>query len=113
MGSPISGIIAEIFLQNFEDENIKHLLDSKNIAFYTRYVDDILIIYDKTRLSSHTINTHVNNIRSNIKLNPTYEQYRSIDFLELTITRKHNLKWTYIENRPTRIQLSTFFQIIQ
>jgi hypothetical protein len=28
MGSPISGIIAEIFLQNFE-ENIKHLLDAK------------------------------------------------------------------------------------
>jgi hypothetical protein len=54
MGSPISGIIAEIFLQNFEDENIKHLLDSKNIAFYTRYVDDILIIYDTTRLSSVT-----------------------------------------------------------
>jgi hypothetical protein len=40
MGSPISGIIAEIFLQHFEDINIKHLLDTKNLPFYTRYVDD-------------------------------------------------------------------------
>ena len=29
MGSPISGIIAKIFLQHFEDKNIKHLLDTK------------------------------------------------------------------------------------
>ena len=85
MGFPISGIIAEIFLQNFEDENIKHLLDAKTLAFYTRYVDDILIIYDTTNISSHTINTYVNNINSNIKLNPTYEQHRSVDFLDLTI----------------------------
>jgi hypothetical protein len=72
MGSPIYGIIAEIFLQHFEDTNIKHLLDTKNLAFYTRYVDDILIIYDMTRSCSRTINTYINNIHSNIKLNPTY-----------------------------------------
>jgi len=83
MGSPISGLIAEIFLQHFEDTNIKHLLDTKNLAFYTRYIDDILIIYDTTRIRSHTINTYINNIHSNITLNPTYEQHRSIDFLTL------------------------------
>jgi retron-type reverse transcriptase len=31
MGSPISGIVAEIFLQNIENTHIKHLLDTKNI----------------------------------------------------------------------------------
>jgi len=41
MGSPISGIIAEIFLQHFEDIYVEYLLDTKNLAFYTRYVDDI------------------------------------------------------------------------
>jgi hypothetical protein len=74
MGSPISGIIAELFLQHFEDNNIKHLLDTKSIAFCARYVDDILITYDTTRIVPHTINTYANNIHSNIKLNPTYEQ---------------------------------------
>jgi hypothetical protein len=46
MGSPISGMIAEIFLQNIENTHIKHLLDTKNIIYYTRYVEDILIIHD-------------------------------------------------------------------
>jgi hypothetical protein len=101
MGSPISGIIAEIFLQNFEDENIKHLLDAKNLAFYTRYVDDILIRYDTTKVSSHTINTYVNNTHSNIKLNPTHEQHGSIDFLDLIITRKHKRLEVDIYKKPT------------
>jgi hypothetical protein len=35
MGSSISGLIAEIFLQYYEDANIKHLLGTKGIAFYT------------------------------------------------------------------------------
>ena len=34
MGSQLSGLIAEIFLQHYEDKNIKHLFDTKNIAFY-------------------------------------------------------------------------------
>jgi len=88
MGSPISSLIAEIFLQQYEDKNIKHLLDTKNIAYYARYVDDILIIFDTTKISLHTITRYINNIHSNIKLNTTYEQHSSIDFLDL-ITHQH------------------------
>jgi len=46
MGSSISNTIAEIFLQHIENTHLKQLLDTKNIIFYTRYVDDILLIYD-------------------------------------------------------------------
>jgi hypothetical protein len=53
IGSPISSLIAEIFLQQYEDKNIKHLIDTKNIAYYPRYVDDILIIFD-TKKSGYT-----------------------------------------------------------
>ena len=42
MGSPISGTIAEIFLQ-YEDA-YKTTLRHQKIAYYARYVDDILII---------------------------------------------------------------------
>ena len=45
VGSPISSTIAEIFLQYLEDIHIKKLLDTKNIIFYTRYVDDISKMY--------------------------------------------------------------------
>jgi len=59
MGSPISNLAAEIFLQHYEDIHIKQLLDTKNIALYTRYVDDILIIYDIRKIQPQTINTHI------------------------------------------------------
>jgi hypothetical protein len=67
---------------------IKQLLDTKNILLYTRYVDDILIIYDTTRTLPHAINAHINQIHDNIKLNPTYENNMCINFLDLTITRQ-------------------------
>ena len=45
IGSPISNTIAEIFLQNLKQLYLKQLLDANTIIVYTRYVDDILIIY--------------------------------------------------------------------
>jgi len=71
MGSPISSLIAEIFLQHYEDANIKQLVDMMSIALYVRYVDDMLVIYDTTKINLHTINTYINKIHNNIKLNPT------------------------------------------
>ena len=59
MGSSISSLIAEIFLQHYEDANIKQLMDMKSIALYVRYVvDDILVIYDTTKINLHT-STHM------------------------------------------------------
>ena len=37
MGSPISGTMAEVFLQQLENSIIKHLIDTKILPFYTRY----------------------------------------------------------------------------
>jgi hypothetical protein len=47
--SPLSGLVAEIFLQYFELHIVKHSLETKSIIFYRRYVDDILILYDESR----------------------------------------------------------------
>jgi hypothetical protein len=49
MGSSLSGILAEIFLQNLEQHRIKHLLEDGNIIYYNRYVDDIFIIYNQAK----------------------------------------------------------------
>jgi hypothetical protein len=74
MGSPISSIMAEIFLQHLEEQCIKQLLDSRNIIFYTRYVDDILIIYDSNKIQPKLFETHIHQIHSSIKLNRTQEK---------------------------------------
>jgi hypothetical protein len=59
MGSPISGLIAEIFQHHNENKRMKLILDTKCIAFYTRLVNDILVIYDSTQLGPQDINTYI------------------------------------------------------
>jgi len=90
MGSPISSTIAEIFLQHLEDIHIKQILDTKNITFYTRYVNDILIIYNTKQTNPNLFNKYINQIHTNIKLNPTYESNGCISFLDLLIIRKES-----------------------
>jgi len=53
----ISGLIGEIFLQSLERTNIKALLDTKHMIFYTKNTDDILIIYNKAQINLD-INKH-------------------------------------------------------
>ena len=57
MGSLISSLIAEIYLQHYEDVHIKQLLHMKSIALYVRYVDDILVTHN-TKINLYTINTY-------------------------------------------------------
>ena len=74
MGSPISGFIAEILLQSLEHTHIKPLLYTKRIILYTRYIDDILMIYNAAQISLDTITRYANSINSNLELNPTPEK---------------------------------------
>jgi len=111
MGSPIFSLIAEIFLQHYEDANVKQLLDTKSIALYVRYVVDILrvVIFDTTKINLHTINTYINKMHSNIKLNPTYEEHSSRAFLDLTLTRKHTKLEVDIYRKPTTTDTTITF----
>ena len=68
MGSPISSTIAEIYIQYFENMYIKHWIESTEIIFYKRYVDDILIVYDKHKTNAHDIFKEINKIDKNLNL---------------------------------------------
>ena len=85
MGSPISSTIAETFLQHMENTLMKQLFDTKNIAFYTRYVDDILLTYNSQRITPKTIHNYINEVLPNLQLNPTYKNNDSINFMDLLI----------------------------
>ena len=75
MGSPISSIIAEIFLQYYENVFIKQLLESRNIIYYTRYVSDIFIIglYNKTIIAPDRLTNNMKRIHKDIIFKPTPE----------------------------------------
>jgi hypothetical protein len=118
MGSPVSGITAEIFLQHLERTHIKFLLETKHIAFYARYVDDILIIYNATHTNPDTITQYANSMRHSLQLNPTRESKGQINFLirndsqlEIDVFRKPTTTDTtvnYKSNLPSEHKLSAY-----
>ena len=109
MGSPISGTVAEIFLQQLEKTHIKHLIDSKHLIFCARYMDDILIIYDSTHISLTNIQHYVDTILGNIKLNAKHETNNKVNFLELSITRKPTSLELDIYRKPTVMDITINF----
>ena len=72
MGSPLSRVLACIYLEFLESGPFKYIIS--NTAHYFRYRDNILLIYPKG-LDLHSITDRLNNvepfIRSHMNLNPT------------------------------------------
>jgi hypothetical protein len=100
MGSPISNTVAEIFLQYLENTHLKHVLESKHIVFYTRYVDDILMIYNTKYTTPETIHQHINKTNPNLQFTPSHE-HNSISFLDLLLIRQPDKIETDIYQKPT------------
>jgi hypothetical protein len=101
MDSPISGTMAEVFLQQLENSIIKHLIDAKILSFYTRYVDDIFLIYYSTHTNPNNILQYIDTIHSSIQLNPTMESTNNVNFLDLSITRRPTCLGISIFRKPT------------
>ena len=101
MGSPISGTIAEIFLQHLEHTHIRPLIESKQLLYYTRYMDDILVIYDTDNTNQDKLTQHANSMQNNLQFNPTQESNAHINFLDLTIIRRTSHLEIDIYRKPT------------
>lgn len=103
MGSPLSPLLAEIFMNKLETE---HVMSQKNpyfkhIVYYHRYVDDVLIAWKGTDRQLTSFITYMNKIHEKIKFTLEKEIDQSLNFLDLTITRnneKHDFK---IYRKPT------------
>ena len=64
MGSPVSGILAEIFISHLEQEYILSTNKNKYIHIRYRYpyVDDILFLYKGKKRQVHRFQQHINTI---------------------------------------------------
>lgn len=88
MRLPLSGTIAEVFLQYHEQLYVKHLLEKQTITYYTRYTNDILIIFDSTKTTVNEIQKQTKNIHKNMKLKLNMESNSNIEYLDPLITRQ-------------------------
>jgi len=74
MGSPTSSIMAEVYLQYIEETHVNQWLNSKEITYYKRYVDDILIIYDQSKTNEQIILHEINKIYKNLQFKVSTEE---------------------------------------
>jgi hypothetical protein len=101
MGTPLSSLVAELFLQYFELHTVKHSLETKSIIFYTRYVDDILSLYVESLTNVSTLTGTLNKINSNLIFTPFHEVEGQVSFLNLWIIRNNSSLEIDIFSKPT------------
>jgi len=101
MGSPISGTVAEMYIQYVEAIHIKQWWETGEICYYKRYVDDILIIYNNHKIKNSTIKQRINTIDKNLEFKMTPENSNTINFLDLTLHRNSNNIELSMYRKPT------------
>jgi predicted lactoylglutathione lyase len=101
MGSPISSTLAEIYLQYLEEKYMKHYLEHKDIVYYRRYVDDLLIVYDQSRRNADKILNSINHIDNHLEFKISEEVNNTLQDLDLSISRSENNIELVIYRKPT------------
>ena len=104
MGSPISPIVANLFMEDLEVQAIR--TSPTPPSLWKRFVDDTFTIIKKEDRSSFL--QHLNSIHQNIKF--TCEELRddgSMPFLDILVTPKEDGSSVHqcLENQPTLIQI--------
>lgn len=103
MGSPISSIAAEVFMDYFEKY---YIMNNRNpyyskLNYWFRYVDDILCNFIGTHEELLEFHRYLNSCHNTIKFTVETEISNCIPFLDLKIHRNEN-KHTYsIYRKPT------------
>jgi hypothetical protein len=109
MGSPLSSTATELYLQYFEELVIKHWLDTNDIIYYRRYVNDILIIFDQNKTDVTTTTNRMNSFQQNLKFTSTLEEHNSTNYLDLSIHKGPNNLQLNIYRKPTQTDTTIYF----
>jgi hypothetical protein len=101
VGSPIFGILAEIFLQEIENKYYPNIIKKKDILFIARYVDDILIIFDAANTTAGSILKIKMSCIRKLKYKMKTESNQQISSSDLNICRGANEFILDMYRKPT------------
>ena len=73
MGSPMSSTLADIYLHFFEELIIKYWMETGEITYYRRYVDDIILILEQNKINEDSIASYINNMHKHLEFKLTEE----------------------------------------
>jgi hypothetical protein len=98
MGSPVSAIVAELFLQKLEITCVDPM---SSIIFWKRYVDDVFAIIRARKIQE--ILAKINNFHKDIEFTLEMEQDGKLPFLDvMTYEREDKAIGHYVYRKPTQ-----------
>ena len=94
MGSPFSVVVAEIVMQNIEEQ--AQATYSETLPLWLRYVDDTITAVHKNKIDEFRIHLNIQN--TSIQFT---KKKSKIPFLDCLVTRKNNTLRTTAYRKPT------------
>jgi hypothetical protein len=88
MGSPISSMLAEIFLQHLQEAHYPNFIKNRHIKYINQYVDDIFIIYDSPHATAEQIMDDHNKMHKNKKYTLEKEANQTLNYLDLKLHKQ-------------------------
>ena len=85
MGSPISPVLADIFMEEFESSSL--LTADLRPSLWLRYVDDTFVVWPHGPEALQEFLQYLNGQHPNIAFTMEQEQDGSIPFLDVKVTR--------------------------
>jgi len=101
MGTPSSGLIAEVFIQHTEHKHLPHITHKHKIINYCRYVDNILIIFYSTHTNIQQILNDFNTLHPKLQFTAEMEKDHTLNYLDLSTHKTPTDVNTAIYRKPT------------
>ena len=86
MGSPLSPIIANIYMEHFEEVALRSSILQPKV--WWRYVDDTFVIWPHSQSTLPQFLSHLNNIRPSIQFTMEEEVEQRIPFLDVLVKKR-------------------------
>ena len=77
-------------------------METKEVIYYKRYVDDIIVIINQDIIKEETVLAHMNNVHRHLEFKMTEEVNNTTNNLDLHIHRNHDNIRLGIYRKPTQ-----------
>ena len=99
MGNPLSPVVANIFMEHFEELAITSA--PVKPAIWLRYVDDTFVVWREGREKLEEFLHHLNALRPSIKFTMELEEKDQLPFLDVLVKKKENRLTTTVYRKKT------------
>ena len=96
MGSPLSPVLCNLFMEYFETELLPRISDIK----WLRYVDDIFLVWPRN-LNFDIFYNNLNNLHPTIKFKYEWENNDELPFLDVTVHKNYGNPLFSVFRKPT------------